>query len=114
MTPEAATQGGATLARQNNACLISYVPLCVPQLSFLWARGRALPTATTLCEARGPPPGSPPYKQLTVFPIFCTAANGKHDMMLMSSSHSHFSGVLTLREFGSAPQTALIVRGPLA
>ena len=35
-------------------------------------------------------------------------------MMLVTSSHSYFSGVLTLRQPGNPPVTSLIVRGSLA
>ena len=47
-----------------------------------------------------------------VSPLY-SAANGTYDMMLMSSSHSHFSGILTVRKLGRPAETALIVRGLL-
>ena len=34
-------------------------------------------------------------------------------MMLMSSSHSHFSGILIVRKLGQPAETALIARGLL-
>eukprot|EP00964_Phaeocystis_antarctica_P020643 scaffold11421_cov67-Phaeocystis_antarctica.AAC.9 len=103
-TQEAVTQESrrdATLARQTRAP--SIIPMCACHNSVsCWAIWRALPKAR-----RAPRPMCSNDS-----PLF-SAGNGTYDMMLMSSSHSHFSGILTIRKLGRPAETALIVRGLL-